>query len=137
MTSPPTPRAVVEAYFAAVNAEDLDTLRGLFHSDIELRACLAPSRHGVEAVMAFFGSVFARYPVHSDIPTRLICQGDTVVAEIHFEGRSATGAEITFEAVDIFDFSEGRIRRLSQWFDSADLQRQLRSGGGGSQGGQP
>ena len=120
---------MVESYFAAVNAEDFDTLRRVLHPDIELTACLSRPRHGLESVVAFFGAVFARYPVHSDIPTRLICDGDSVVAEIHFEGRSAIPVPTsTFEAVDV-------IRRgptvasaaCAQWFDSADLQRQLPS----------
>ena len=123
----PSPRAVVESYFAAVNAEDFDTLRRVLHPDIELTACLSRPRRGLESVVAFFDAVFARFPVHSDIPVRLIVDGDTVVAEIHFEGRSDSGADVTFEAVDVFDISDGRIRRLAQWFDSADLQRQLRS----------
>ena len=127
LSAAPSPRAVVESYFAAVNAEDFDTLRRVLHPDIELTACMSRPRHGLESVVAFFDAVFGRYPEHSDIPTRLICDGNSVVAEIHFEGRSATGAEIVFEAVDVFDLTGGRIRRLSQWFDSADLQRQLRS----------
>ncbi len=123
----PSSRAVVERYFAAVNAGDFDTLRQVLHPDIELTACMSRPRQGLESVVAFFDAVFGRYPEHSDIPTRLICDGNSVVAEIHFEGRSDAGAEIVFEAVDVFDVVDGRIRRLSQWFDSADLQRQLRS----------
>ena len=122
-----SPREVVESYFAAVNAADFDTLRRVLHPDIELTACMSRPRQGLESVVAFFEAVFGRYPEHSDIPTRLICDGDSVVAEIHFEGRSDTGVEIVFEAVDVFDVTDGRIRRLNQWFDSADLQRQLRS----------
>ena len=123
----PSSRAVIERYFAAVNAGDFDTLREVLHPEIELTACMSRPRQGVESVVAFFDAVFGRYPEHSDIPTRLICDGNSVAAEIHFEGRSDTGAEIVFEAVDVFDVVDGRIRRLSQWFDSADLQRQLRS----------
>ena len=122
-----SPRAVVESYFEAVNAADFEMLRRLLHPDIELTACMSRPRRGVEPVLAFFAAVFDRYPEHSDIPTRLICDGCSVVAEIHFEGRSHTGAEIVFDAVDLFDLVDGRIRRLGQWFDSADLQRQLRS----------
>ncbi|MCE2532570.1 MAG: nuclear transport factor 2 family protein [Acidimicrobiia bacterium] len=123
----PSSRAVVERYFAAVNAGDFDALRQVLHPEIELTACMSRPRQGIESVVAFFDAVFGRYPEHSDIPTRLICDGEVVVAEIHFEGRSDTGAEIVFEAVDVFDVVDGRIRRLSQWFDSADLRRQLRS----------
>ena len=124
---PASAREVVERYFAAVNSEDYDTLRRVLHPDIELTACMSRPRQGVESVIRFFTAVFERYPVHSDMPTRLICDGDAVVANIAFEGRSDTGIDITFDAVDVFDLAGGRIRHLSQWFDSADLQRQLRS----------
>ena len=84
-------------------------------------------------VIDLFAKIFERFPVHSDRPTRLICDGGTVVAEIHFEGRSAGGVfDVSFEAVDIFDIVDGRIVRLTQWLDSAHLERQLRRGSPGS-----
>ena len=130
MNPPPAePSDVVERYFAAVDAEDFDTLRRLLHPDVALTACGSGPRQGSEAVIALFRAIFERFPVHSDRPTRLICDGSTVVAEIHFEGRSATGVDVTFEAVDVFDIVDGRIVRLTQWLDSAHLERQLRSPG--------
>ena len=124
-----SPGSVVRRYFDAVDAEDVDTLRQLLHPDVALTACGSRPRQGSEAVIDLFGKIFERFPVHSDRPTRLICDGNTVVAEIHFEGRSATGVDITFEAVDVFDIVDGRIVRLTQWLDSAHLERQLRSPG--------
>ena len=122
-----SPAGVVRRYFDAVDAEDFDTLRQVLHPDVALTACGSRPRHGSEAVLDLFAKIFERFPVHSDRPTRLICDGDTVVAEIHFEGRSATGVHVTFEAVDVFDIVDGRIVRLTQWLDSAHLERQLRS----------
>ena len=127
--APPEPRAVVERYFAAVDAEDFDELRRVLHPDVALTACGSGPRRGAEAVIGLFAAIFERFPVHSDRPVRLICDGEVVVAEIHFEGRSATGVDVTFEAVDVFDVAGGRIHRLTQWFDSADLERQLGSSG--------
>lgn len=124
-----SPASVVRRYFDAVDAEDFDTLRQVLHPDVALTACGSRPRHGSEAVIDLFAKIFERFPVHSDRPTRLICDGDTVVAEIHFEGRSATGTDVTFEAVDVFDIVDGRIVRLTQWLDSAHLERQLRSPG--------
>lgn len=122
-----TPAGVVRRYFDAVDAEDFDTLRRLLHPDVALTACGSRPRRGSEAVIDLFRRIFERFPVHSDRPTRLICDGEVVVAEIHFEGRSATGIEVTLEAVDVFDIVDGRIVRLTQWLDSAHLERQLRS----------
>ncbi len=116
---------VVNRYFDAVDAEDWESLADVLHRDVELTACGARPRSGSEAVMAMFRKVFQRFPAHSDRPTRLIVEGGTVVAEIHFEGTSETGVEISFEAVDVFDLRDGRIIRIAQWFDSAALERSL------------
>ena len=124
-----SPSSVVRRYFDAVDAEDFDTLRQVLHPDVALTACGSQPRQGAEAVIDLFAKIFERFPVHSDRPTRLICDGGTVVAEIHFEGRSATGVDVAFEAVDVFDIVDGRIVRLTQWLDSAHLERQLRSPG--------
>ena len=101
---------------AAVDAEDFDTLREVLHPDVALTACGSRPRQGSEAVLDLFRAIFERFPVHSDVPTRR-----------HFEGRSATGVDVAFEAVDVFDVVDGRIVRLTQWLDSAHLERQLRS----------
>lgn len=122
-----SPSSVVRRYFNAVDAEDFDTLRQVLHPDVALTACGSRPRRGSEAVIDLFRKIFERFPVHSDRPTRLICDGEVVVAEVHFEGRSATGADVTFDAVDVFDILDGRIVRLTQWLDSAHLERQLRS----------
>jgi len=124
-----SPAGVVRRYFDAVDAEDFDTLRQVLHPDVALTACGSRPRQGSEAAIHLFAKIFERFPVHSDRPTRLICDGDTVVAEIHFEGTSAAGTDVTFEAVDVFDVVDGRIVRLTQWLDSAHLERQLRSPG--------
>jgi len=41
-----------------------------------------------------------------------------VTAEVRFEGHHATRPTPSrFEAVDVFDLEEGRIRKLSNWYD--------------------
>ncbi|MDE0667970.1 MAG: nuclear transport factor 2 family protein [bacterium] len=126
---PPAATAVVEAYFEAVDAEDFDKLSRLLDPDVSLTACGSRPRQGAAAVIALFRAIFERFPMHADRPRRLICEGGTVVAEFRFEGTSAAGVDVAFEAVDVFDIEDGRIVRLTQWFDSAHLERQLRSAG--------
>lgn len=123
---------VVNRYFDAVDAEDWDTLGKVLHPEVKLTACGSRPRTGSSAVLSMFAKIFQRFPVHSDRPVRLIVEGSTVAAEIRFEGVSATGVEVAFDAVDVFDIVDGRIVRLTQWLDSADLQRRLAGGGSGS-----
>lgn len=115
---------VVMTYFRSVDAEDLRTLESLFSPDAVLFSAGAGQRSG-ERILSFYRNVFLKFPEHRDTPSRILEIGDTVVVEIHFTGRSATGTRVAFPAVDIFDLCDGKIVRLSQWIDTAALERQL------------
>jgi len=119
--------SVVDAYFAAINAEDWPALETLWEADAELVATGARPRRGVREVVAYFPRVLAAYPVHVDTPGRRIAEGSAVVVEVSFAGRLASGQEVAFDAVDVFDLSPDgtRIRRLSTWYDTAAVRRQI------------
>ncbi|GAA4905964.1 uncharacterized protein (TIGR02246 family) [Actinomycetospora succinea] len=123
-----TPPAV-ERYFAAVNAEDWDTIRDLFAPDAALRTVGAPTRRGRDEIAAHFPKVLAALPVHHDEPTRVVVAGPTVLVEIRFAGRTTDGRAVTFDAVDVFDLDDSgtTIEALSTWYDTAAVARQLRS----------
>jgi hypothetical protein len=44
---------------------------------------------------------------------------------VTFTGTTADGREISFDAVDVFDLARGRIRRLSSWYDVADVRHSV------------
>ena len=122
-----TNEAVIARYFACLDAEDWDAMRELWHEDGELRAVGARPRAGRDAVLRYFGRLFAPWPRHTDIPTRVIVAGDVVTAEVRFEGTTPHGDTVAFEAVDVFDLEEGRIRKLSNWYDLDYVRRALQS----------
>ena len=92
---------------------------------VELVPVGSRPRTGSDKAIAFFQKVFQRFPVHDDHPTRYLEAGTTVVVEIAFTGATAEGVAVAFDAVDVFDVHQGRIRRLSQWFDTAALAAML------------
>ena len=120
----------VGAYFAAVNAEDWAALAELWEPEAELVATGARSRHGREAILAYYPRVLAGYAEHEDRPVRRIKDGSTVVVEVAFTGRTTAGRAVAFNAVDVFDLApgSGRIRRLSTWYDTAAVRRQVDGG---------
>lgn len=119
----------VERYFAAVNDEDWTTLRDVFAPDAELRTVGAPTRRGRDEIAEHFPKVLAALPVHHDEPTRVVVAGDVVTVEIHFTGRTAADAPVEFDAVDVFDLTDDgtTIAKLSTWYDTAAVARQLRA----------
>jgi ketosteroid isomerase-like protein len=123
-----THQEVIAAYFASVNGEDWERLAQLFHDDAELHGPGTAPRRGGEAVASYYHDALRPYPVHRDEPTREIYAGDTVTVEIHFEGTLASGRTMAFDAVDVFDFRDDRIARLSSWYDSQRVVALLMEG---------
>ena len=119
-------RATIDAYFECVNREDWDRLAELFCADAELHAVGARPRAGRGDISTYFREALGPYPEHRDEPTRIIPAGQTVTVEIHFEGRLDNGRPLSFDAVDVFDFRGDRILRLTSWYDSAQVRRDLR-----------
>ena len=122
------PDEVVAAYFAAVNARDFEALAGLFAEDAVLRPVGSRVREGRSDVAAYYPPLLAGFASGVDTPVRTTVAGRVVTVEIRFEGRSVDGADVAFDAVDIFDVDDdGRIARLSLWYDTRDVVRQLRA----------
>ena len=122
MTNPEDP---VSAYFDAINAEDWDALAGLWEPDAELYPAGGRPRHGREAIGAYYPRLLAGWAAHTDQPGRRITEASTVVVEIAFTGTTREGRSVAFDAVDIFDLAGPRIRRLSIWYDTAAVLRQV------------
>lgn len=115
----------VSAYFDAINTEDWDTLTGLWEPDAELYPAGGRSRQGRDAIGAYYPRLLAGWAEHVDQPGRRITAANTVVVEIAFTGTTREGRSVAFDAVDIFDLAGPRIRRLSIWYDTAAVLRQV------------
>jgi uncharacterized protein (TIGR02246 family) len=120
-----TLRELVAAYFERLNAERWADLLDLFHEDAELVAPGGRPRRGRTAIESYYRAALAPYPEHRDDPGRVLVDGDAAVVEIRFTGRLATGAPVAFDAVDVFDVRDGRIARLTSWYDSHGVRRAL------------
>ena len=120
--------ASVQAYFDAINGEDYAAIDRLFTADAELVAPGTRPLRGPAEITSYLRAALAPYPDHLDEPTRIIEAGSTVVVEIRFAGALASGARVAFDAVDVFDIDDdGRIARLSSWYDSHAVREQVRT----------
>jgi ketosteroid isomerase-like protein len=109
--------ATVREYFTCLDTEDWDRMRELWQPESEMRAVGARPRVGIDAVIDYFSGLFSPWVEHEDRPTRLLASGDSIVAEVTFFGLSHAGQRVAFDAVDVFDLQDGRIRRLTNWYD--------------------
>src|SRR5262245_33493561 len=119
-------RAVLDAYFAGINSERYADVAALFAPEGVLIAPGVKPRTGPAQIAAYFDMVLERYPVHHDQPTRTLIDGTTATVEIDFTGELASGAPLTFEAVDVFDLdADGKITKLVTWYDSHLVRARL------------
>lgn len=115
----------ITTYFDAINNEDWDRLATVWRDDAELLAVGARPRRGVAEIVKYYPKTLAPWQQHLDDPTRFIVAGDTVTVEIHFSGKSADGIEVEFDAVDVFDLVDGKIQRVTNWYDTSKVRALL------------
>jgi len=120
--------AAIEAYFQAVNARDWEALANVFAEDVRFQPVGSRPRAGREDVLAYYPPLLEGFAAHHDEPVRIHVAGDVVTVEIAFEGRTIDGAEVRFDAVELFELdADGRIRRLSLWYDTREVARHVRA----------
>ena len=123
----------IRRYFHGVNNEDWDDFRTLWHEDAELEVVGGISLRGLDEVLPYYPSVLRNFPVHHDDPHGIHVAGDTVTVEIGFRGETADGVPAEWEAVDVFTLEDGRIRRLTTWYDIGLVVELLRRPGPAAQ----
>jgi ketosteroid isomerase-like protein len=125
MTASRTVPEAVTAYFESLNDEDWDRLATIWAADVSVLAVGARPRHGADEAMSLFKKLFKHWPKHLDIPGRTLIDGNTVTVEVHFVGTTEDGLVVEFDAVDVIDLEGQKIKRLSNWYDTARVRAMI------------
>lgn len=116
---------MVARYFECLNTESWDGMADIWHEDCHLRAVGARRREGRDEVIEFFSRLFRPWVEHEDRATRTIFAEGVATVEVTFTGTTGDGRVVAFEAVDVFDIQDGRIRSLSNWYDIDFVRSEL------------
>jgi uncharacterized protein len=119
----------IRRYFAGVNGEAWDDFRGIWHEDAEVDVVGGMRFRGLDEIMAYYPRVLASFPVHHDDPYGIHVSGDVVTVEIAFAGETEAGVPAAWEAVDVFHLVDGRVKRLTTWYDLDEVVALLRDPG--------
>ena len=120
---------VVQKYFATLNETRLDDLGKVFAEDATLCFPTYEPIRGRAAIQSFYTAVLKYYPKHFDNPVKFFFSDEGAVAvEIHFEGETIKGHPMVFDAVDVFEVENGRVKNLRIRYDSAKVAQMLEGG---------
>ena len=115
---------VVRGGYEAFGRGDFDWIAGqmdpeiVWHDASEIPG--ARRRAGIAEVSAFLESFPRIWERPRFQPEELHEAGDTVVALVRFTGRGRnSGAEVSRELAHLFEFAEGKVRRVVTYFDRA------------------
>jgi len=118
--------AIAKRYFTAVNESRLDDLAAVFAEDAVLSFPMLSPVEGRKAIRDFYAGVLVFYPERRDDITRwFVSESGDVAAEISFVGKTSTGRNVTFDAVDVFTIRNGEIQKLTIYYDSAKVLQML------------
>lgn len=117
---------VVQRYFCSLNETRLDRLGDVFAEDATLHFPTYEPIRGLAAIRSFYTAVLKHYPKHFDNPVKFFFSEDgNIAVEIHFEGETIQGQPIVFDAVDVFEVENGRVKNLHIRYDSAKVAQML------------
>ena len=117
---------IANRYFTAVNESRLDDLASVFTEDAVLSFPMIPPVRGRKAIREFYAGVLTFYPARHDEITRwFVSDSGDVAAEINFAGKTSTGRNVEFDAIDVFTIANGAIKKLSIFYDSAKVTEML------------
>lgn len=120
---------LVQRYFSSLNETRLDELGKVFAEDATLHFPTYEPIRGREAIQSFYTAVLKYYPKHFDNPVKFFFSEDGGIAvEIHFEGETIEGRPMVFDAVDVFQVENGKVKKLQIRYDSAKVAQMLEGG---------
>jgi steroid delta-isomerase-like uncharacterized protein len=121
--------------YAAISAHDIEKILPLHTDDVFYEEVLADGkiRHGKEELRNHLTELFAAMPDFTMKLTSSFAFGNKQCEECilsgthtgNFRGMPATGNSLSFRAVVVRELKRGKTSRISCYYDSAIMMRQL------------
>jgi glyoxylase-like metal-dependent hydrolase (beta-lactamase superfamily II)/ketosteroid isomerase-like protein len=128
-------RQVVETYFAALEARDLDGMAACWAPDGVDNLVGQVEAHGPGGVRAYFGELFAAVPDFHLSVDEMIVEGDraavlwradgTFAGEAAYQGIAPTGGRVRLTGLDLLRVRDGLIVRNDAYPDGLGFARQV------------
>ncbi|MGI9657640.1 MAG: nuclear transport factor 2 family protein [Gaiellaceae bacterium] len=117
---------LITSFFALFDEEDVDALLELFTEDCSFSMILYErDLEGKDELRTFFEEHIANWSEHREWATSIVVQGDAGASELHFEGVLKNGTRVVMDNLNVWDFEDGKIRRIRVYADTAGFRDAL------------
>ena len=127
---------VFTQWIEAHRAHDIDTMLTYLADDVTIQSAAGPDMppaKGKEEARGHWQAIYDTFPDFRMDAVDLTSEGDTLFAEISHGGtmegpmgpKQPTGQSYRTQGAFRFDFSEGKIRSILSYWDTAAMARQL------------
>jgi uncharacterized protein (TIGR02246 family) len=125
MTNTASNKALVRAFFDALNAGDADAIAGSYAPDGSVQTMGNTLISGVfnrEQIAQSAGAIFDVFPrgIHFTV-LDMVAEGDKVAVEATSEGEHVSGQTYTNEYHFLFEFRDGKVLRLKEYMDTEQV----------------
>ena len=115
-------KALVYAYYQAVNESRWSDVADFFHEDAVLLVPSQLPKVGRKTILEFYESHGRRFVDHHDDVPLLMLDGDRVMTLVDFHGVDRNGNDVHFWTSGTFTIEAGKIRQYRVIFDTAQLE---------------
>lgn len=126
MSAEGSAREVVERFYAAIDADDVEAILALCGDDVAVRYPAAGrlpyggTWHGHEGLLAFLEAHETAEEILEFSVSSMLADGDTVVASGVFRGRARdTGRTWATDFAHVLTVADGKLQRWASYFDTA------------------
>ena len=115
-------KAIVREFFAAMNSGDVDYIVNAYAQDGCLQTMgntLISGVYAREQIAASAGGIFEVFPKGITFEIiDMIAEGDKVAVEATSEGEHVSGQTYSNEYHFLFEFEQGKLKRLKEYMDT-------------------
>ncbi len=117
---------LITTFFRLFDEEDVDALLELFTDDCSFSMILYErDLQGKTELRSFFEEHIANWSEHREWATSIVVDGDAGASELHFEGVLKNGTTVVMDNLNVWDFQDGKIRRIRVYADTAPFRDAL------------
>jgi ketosteroid isomerase-like protein len=116
--APPSPKEIIDRYYAAVNSGDWDTWLTLFDDKLVMDEQLMGHVDGIgplRDVAAGIKTGFKKFQMH---PKHVVVEGNEAMVAWNFEAETADGKQLNIDGANYFQFANGKIVYMQNYHDT-------------------